>query len=195
MLRHVGGPVPKPGLDYIFYRLEKNTLPAPQFEMQMIRDYEDFSDWGTRRLLDIAERLNDAQMDRQFEMGLGTVRKTFRHLAVAEAWWHQNWTMGPAGAFPDTETAEPLVEIENRLESAWVARDQFVSTLSEADLLQPVTVKPKPDLTLQFPIGVSLVQLCGHATHHRAQILNMFRHIGVEVPAMDLIIWLRDKAA
>lgn len=195
MLRHVGAALPKPGLDYIFYRLEKIKDPAPSLQLEMIRDYQGYSDWGTRRLLTLAEKLTDGQLDRPFEMGLGTVRKTFRHLANAEAWWHQNWTMGPAGSFPESETKESVAELRNRIDSAWAARDQFVSRLSAADLSRPVRVKPRPDFTIDFPLGVSLVQLCGHATHHRAQVLNMLRHLSVEVPQMDLILWLREKSS
>ncbi|MBL8889276.1 MAG: hypothetical protein JNL67_04810 [Planctomycetaceae bacterium] len=37
-----------------------------------------------------------------------------------------------------------------------------------------------------------MLQLCGHATHHGAQILNMLRQLEVRPPAFDFIIWYRD---
>ncbi|HUN80708.1 MAG TPA: DinB family protein [Phycisphaerae bacterium] len=194
MLRHVGGTLPKPGLDYIFYRLEKNTEPAPAMEREMVRDYQMYADWGTRRLLAIAAQMSDEQLDRRFEMGVETVRKTFRHLANAEKWWQQNWSGNPGGAFPPSESTESAADLSKEFDAVWKARDSFFAGLRESDLGRAVTAKPRPDFTIQFPLGVTLVQLCGHATHHRAQILNMYRHLGVEVPAMDLVVWLRDKS-
>jgi uncharacterized damage-inducible protein DinB len=191
MLRHVGGPLPQPGLDYIFYRLEKIQEAAPTLEMEMIRSYQGYADWGTRQLLDVTAKLTDVQLDRSFEMGLGTIRKTLAHLCDAENWWYTNWTTGPAGAFPKADETISVADLAQRLAEAWKQRDGFCAGLKEADQKRPVTVRPRPEMTLQFPLGVSLVQLCGHATHHRAQVLNMLRHVGVQPPGLDLILWLR----
>ncbi len=192
MVRHVDGPVPKPGLDYIFYRLEKMKDAPPPLDLKSIRADEAYADWATRKLLAIAASLSDVQLDKPFEMGMGNLRKTFCHLAQAEAWWHTNWTTGPAGAFPPADDKISIADVTKRFDAAWSARDRFVATLKDADLPRPVTVKPRPDLTIQFPLGVSLVQLCGHATHHRAQMLNMLRHAGVQPPGLDLVLWLRE---
>lgn len=190
MVRHVGGPVPTRGLDYIFYRLEKIEDVPPTFDLKSIRMYEKYADWGTRKLLDIAATLTDAQVDRAFEMGLGTLRKTLCHLVQAEEWWLTNWTKGPAGAFPEADGTISVADLAKRFDTAWAARDRFVNALTDGDLARPVTVKPRHDMTIEFPLGVSLVQLCGHATHHRAQMLNMLRHIGVPPPGLDLTLWL-----
>lgn len=189
MLRRVGGPLPKPGLDYIFFRLEQPA--SPPLQLATVARYQAYSDWATRKLLAIASKLSDAQFDRPFEMGLGTLRKTFVHLRDAENWWHTNWTKGPAGAFPAVEGTIELGDLSRQLDTAWKQRDDFLGGLKEADLQTPVKVQPRPDLALTFSIGVSMIQLCGHATHHRAQILNMLRHSGAETPALDLVLWLR----
>jgi uncharacterized damage-inducible protein DinB len=188
MVRRVGGPVPQRGLDYIFYRLEKIKEAPPPLDLATLRTYERYADWGTRRMLDLVAKLTDTQLDQAFEMGLGTLRKTLSHLVIAEEWWHTNWTKGPAGEFPPAEDSIALADLSRRFEAAWAARDRFVAKLSDADLSRPVTVKPRPDLTLDFPLGVTLVQLCGHATHHRAQALNMVRHLGGSTREFDYLL-------
>lgn len=192
MVRHAGGPVPRPGLDYIFYRLEKIKDPPPTLDLKSIRAYEAHADWATRKLLAIAATLTDAQLTKPFEMGLGNLRKTLCHLVQAEEWWQANWTTGPAGAFPAADDKISIAELIRRFDAAWAARDRFVGTLKDNDLSRPVITKPRPDLTFQFPLGVTLVQLCGHATHHRAQMLNMLRHVGAKPPVLDLVLWLRE---
>jgi uncharacterized damage-inducible protein DinB len=44
---------------------------------------------------------------------------------------------------------------------------------------------------VRFRVLESLVQLCCHGTHHRAQLINMLRHSGVTAPALDYVVWLR----
>lgn len=193
MLRHLGVTLPPRGLDYIFFRLEQPAVPT--MELEAIRFYQRYSDWGTRKLLNVAATMADAQLDKPFEMGLGTIRKTLVHLRDAEVWWHMNWTSGPAGGFPDIQETLPVFDLMMSIEEAWRFRDSFGTGLTSADLARPIKVQPKPDLTLHFPLGVSMVQLCGHATHHRAQLLNMLRHVGVQPPGLDLALWLRDSHA
>lgn len=36
----------------------------------------------------------------------------------------------------------------------------------------------------------TLLPLCTHGTHHRAQALNMLRHLEVPIPDLDLDTWL-----
>ena len=55
-----------------------------------------------------------------------------------------------------------------------------------------MTASPTKNKTYTFTLGESMLQLCSHGTHHRAQIANMFRHVGAEVPALDYIAMKRD---
>jgi len=190
MFRRVGGAVPPRGLDYVFFRLEMPATPA--VEVETIRQYQRYADWGTRRLLAITSKLPDAQLDRRIEMGQGSIRDTLAHLRDAETWWYENWTVGPGKGFPDPQDKPSMANVSRQLEEAWSRRDGFVSKLTDADMARGVQVQPRPDRRISFPLGVSLIQLCGHATHHRAQVVNMLRHCGAETPGLDLTLWLRD---
>jgi len=191
MLRHVGGPLPKMGLDYIFFRLEQPGTPP--LELDALRTYQAYSDWATCKLLFIASKLSDEQLDRRFEMGIGSIRDTLAHLCDAENWWYWNWTQGPGKAFPTQREKLPIAELSRQLDEAWSNRDHFAGGLKDADLQRTVHAQPRPDRRVSFPLGVTMIQLCGHATHHRAQILNMLRHVGAETPALDLVLWLREQ--
>jgi uncharacterized damage-inducible protein DinB len=42
----------------------------------------------------------------------------------------------------------------------------------------------------RFSRRTALVHVCTHGAHHRAQALNMLRHLGVEeLPEVDAITW------
>ena len=74
-------------------------------------------------------------------------------------------------------------------------RDAYLAKCTDADLSRRVRAKPRPNVERDFPLGVTLLQLCGHGTHHRAQALNMLRHCGAEVPALDVIRMLNERRA
>lgn len=194
MVRRVGGALPRRGLDYIFQRLEKMDSPAPKLDLTSLRRYQAYSDWATRKILAESMELPAEKIDRVFEMGIGTLRKTLCHLWDAERWWHTNWTTGPAGAFPAPDDKLSIAEISGHIESSWKARDQFLTTLRDDDLVRPVTTKPTPELTFQFPLGVTMLQLCVHSTLHRAQMMNMLRHVGGQRPGVDLVLWLNESS-
>ena len=60
-------------------------------------------------------------------------------------------------------------------------------SLADADLEQSFTYTNTQGKTWTFQLGHMLMHVCNHGTHHRAQALNMLRHIGVEPPELDLL--------
>ena len=207
MLRRLG--VTVSGLDFLFMKLERPTVaqePAVREQMRelgrqvaegamtpqpldlaAIRPYFAYADWATERLHATAEELNDEQLDRSFEMGLGTLRKTLLHIRDGEAWWHENWTSPSPGEFPKLGESTSIAELKSLFRETTDKRNAYIETLRDEDLQRVVTAEVRPGVTLRFRLGESLLQLCGHGTHHRAQALNMLRRLGAEVPALDYV--------
>lgn len=193
MLRHVGATLPKPGLDYIFMRLALADEPPPPLDLATILTFFAYSDWATDRVLAAAETLGDAQLDHPFEMGLGTLRRTLLHIRFAEQWWLDNWTRGPGGAFPESPETTRIENLRRLNLETRIARNAFLANTTEADLANIVEAHPRPGVVRRFPLGVTLLQLCCHGTHHRAQALNMLRHVGAKLPTLDVIAKLREE--
>ncbi len=74
-------------------------------------------------------------------------------------------------------------------------RSSYFAGLNDDDLDRTVTATPSEGQTYTFTLGESMLQLCCHGTHHRAQIVNMFRHVGTEVPKLDFIGMKRQGSA
>lgn len=200
MLRHIGAETPKPGMDYIFWKLEQpgggtSDSAAPDLDLASIRTYFDYSDWAHKRVHSIATKLNDAQLDREFAMGLGTLRKSLLHIRFAEEWWLQNWTVGPDRPFPELPGGLPIAELDLLFADTISNRRAFLAALTDADLKNITRAKPRPGVERAFPLGVTMLQLCCHGTLHRAQAVNMLRHVGAEIPALDLVLFLRERKA
>lgn len=193
MLRRLGAALPKPGLDYIFMRLERVADPPPPLDVESVRLYYEYSDWARARVHGAAAELTDEQLDRPFEMGLGTLRATLMHIRFAEQWWLENWTLGPGRPFPELGERTSIRELSDRFDQTRDARRAYLGGLADADLARPVSAVPRPGVTRTFPLGVTMLQTCHHGTHHRAQALNMLRHLGVEPPRLDYVIMLRGE--
>lgn len=193
MLRHVGADLPKPGLDYIFMRLELGeTAPAPALELDTLREYFRYADWAMSRVLDAAQPLADAALDRTFEIGCGSIRANLLHIRAAEEWWFTNWTRGPGETFPAPSPTTPIAVLRREFSETASRRNAYMEQLSDADLPRIVEAIPRPGVRRVFPQGCTMLQLCHHGTHHRAQTLNMLRHAGGQPPALDYALWLRE---
>ncbi len=192
MLRRVGKKAPT--LDVLIMRIKQASAPAMRTDLATIRAYYEYTDWANARVMDIASTLGAEQLSRSFEMGMGCILKTLAHIRDAEQWWFENWQNGSVYKFEQIKPQTTINELRDAYRQTIENRNDYLAGLDEGDLTRTVTAKPTEDQTWTFTLGESMLQLCGHGTHHRAQILNMFRHVGTEVPRLDYIALKRMKA-
>jgi uncharacterized damage-inducible protein DinB len=212
MSRRLG--VTVPNLDYLFFRLEQPTVelaaetierlrkrgvavaeqradPA-HFDLATLNRYYAYGDWGTQRLLTTAKDLSDVQLDQDFEIGLGTLRKTLLHIRDAEHWWLDNWTRGPESSFPNSPPTTSWQGVCDLFNGTATLRREYMASLLDGDLPRAVMARPGGATVLDCRLGESMLQLCCHGTHHRAQAANMLRQLGLTPPGLDLAVWLRE---
>lgn len=67
-------------------------------------------------------------------------------------------------------------------------RNTYFDGPTDADLERDVTYTNVKGQSFTFQLGYMLMHICNHGTHHRAQALNMLRHVGVQPPEMDLLV-------
>lgn len=193
MIKRGGGKPPSPGADYIFMRVERISEPAPDLDLETIRAWLEYADWARARVATIAAPLSNEQLDRPFEIGPGSLRRALLHVTEAEQWWWGNW-QGQPETFPDWPTTISMTELQARADELAAKRNRYLQSLNDADLKHSVKVVPRPGRELEFPIGPSLLQICCHGTHHRAQAINMLRHVGATVPTIDYITMRREQS-
>lgn len=187
MIKRVGGTLPKFGADYIFMKLEHPNGTPCVLDVATIRAYYAFGDWATRVLHETASSLTNEQLDREFDIGLKTLRRTLTHIRHAEQWWMANWTEGPGTAFPNKDERVEIADNLRRFDDIAARRDAMLAGMNDGDLRRTVVATPRPEMRFEFPIGVTMLQLCHHGVHHRAQGLNMLRHVGAPVPEIDFL--------
>ncbi len=185
MLRRLGKEVQM--LDVMVMRIQQKDQPALSTDLQTLRSYYEYTDWANGLVFDIAETLDDDQLRREFDMGMGCILKTLAHMRDAEQWWFDNWHNGGVFDFEQIQPDTTVRLLRDAYQETIDNRNKYLAGLDNGDLDRTVTAKPSEGETWTFTLGESMLQLCGHGTHHRAQIANMFRHVGAEVPKLDFV--------
>ena len=198
------------GIDWIFYRLATGSTKQSPETVQTMTGYGlsinesigddiqwrprtverlfEYGDWALGRVIDNAMSLDDAALDREFDMGRGSIRKSLLHMYDAELFWVTNWNSGGA-PFPQTAETTSMSELKELWTVNAAARDAYLETVDQQDALRVVEVSFGGP-PFRILVGESAVQLTMHGAHHRAQVVNMFRHCGAPIGDIDLFYGL-----
>lgn len=203
------------GLDYLFWKIaysscglpEESIAPLsqfgletqsgpgtiPKFDRKFVQSYFTYNDWAMDHILAAAGGLSAGGIEEEFGLGAGSLQKNIQHMIDAERWWVANWQQENA-PFPHGEDPRSLVDMQSLLDEVRKQRNDFIEGLDSeaADRIVHITAGGPVSC---FRVTESLLQLCGHGTHHRAQCLNMLRQAGCTPPPIDLIVWLRENAS
>jgi len=142
--------------------------------------------WANDRLLEVCATLTDEQLDHEFAMGRGTLRKTLTHIAGAIGRW---------GDLLAGRELRPMLADEsfsiNRLQSLF---DEYTTDFERSvrgHAHDEVVSRELGGKSYGFTRGGVLTHVTTHGMHHRAQCLNMLRQLGVEkLPPSSVVEWM-----
>ncbi len=151
--------------------------------------------WATREVLRACAGLTDEQWHRRFEIGLGSLHDTLTHVIGAMRLWADRIDGPPTELRPSIEgdvqrsSAELLVILD-----AAAAELAASAERARARGLWTEFAVTLAGHTHRFTLGAALVHVTTHGMHHRAQCLNMLRHLGVpgvsdRLPEIDPLDW------
>jgi uncharacterized damage-inducible protein DinB len=153
-----------------------------------------YSDWANGRLLEAAGPIDHAALDRPFDMGPGSLRRTLLHLWAGESVWVQRWQGRTETPWPDEAERVEVGAIRERLAEVYRVRDGFVGGLSDADLRRAVCYRDSKGGRFTASLGDMMTQMIVHSIHHRAQAVNMLRRLEAGAPELDYMMWVRRPA-
>ncbi len=202
------------GLDYIFYKIAHPTLlleevvakrcrafglevgsvanPYAAPSVEILQRYQSYSDWATLRLLQQANQLTAQQLDRDWQMGQGSFRKTLLHIYDAECWWQKIWNHVSV-PFPRSPSNVSTPELFERWQEMAIERTKAVDAMGQTGIEATVHCDFGGG-PLRFRVSESMIQLCVHGTLHRAQANNMLRNLGLNVLPIDYVVYLREMS-
>ncbi|MCA9272889.1 MAG: DinB family protein [Phycisphaerales bacterium] len=142
--------------------------------------------WANDRLLEACVKLADEQLDRAFEMGRGTLRKTLTHVAGAIGRW--------GDLLADRELRPMLDDQVLSIDELCAFYDE-VTTDFELSVRrhrpEEIVSRELHGKSYGFTRGGVLTHVMTHGVHHRAQCLNMLRKLGVQqLPPVSVVEWM-----
>jgi uncharacterized damage-inducible protein DinB len=145
-------------------------------------------------VLEAAAPLSDAQLDRAFDMGRGSLRKTMIHIWAGESVWLQRWQGRVETPWPDENEHASAKTLADRFATLRTGRDQFLANLTPAAMAKAQKYRDSKGSLFNTTLGDMVLQMFVHSTHHRAQAVNMLRHLGVSHPQVDYMMLVRQPA-
>ena len=144
--------------------------------------------WATAQILDACDGLTADQFHRRFEIGPGSLHDALTHVVGAM----RAMTETLAGREP-----RPRLEGDGQRRTPGQLRSLFEEACREFSaearrrpLEETVSRRTRDGRTLTMTRGAVLTHVTTHGTHHRAQCLNMLRHLGVNpLPPSGVAEW------
>lgn len=147
--------------------------------------------WTTRRLLELCRGLADNQLDRHFDVGHETVRRTLVHV-VGNV---EVWTDLMAGRPPRLDAGpnagrEPVAEIIARFDAAAADFAALARAVAAAGRLDELWTDLLDDPPRTKTYGGAILHVVTHGMHHRCELLHMLGRLGLpDLPEGDVLSW------
>ncbi|GAB5496540.1 MAG: hypothetical protein Phyf2KO_16200 [Phycisphaerales bacterium] len=142
--------------------------------------------WANDQLLNACAKLTNDQLDREFEMGVGTLRRTLTHIAGAIRGWG-DLLAGREQRPRLEEESLSIAELRELFEEVTTDFENSARTHPH----DGIATGSRGGNSYSFTRGAVLTHVMTHAMHHRAQCLNMLRHLGVEqLPPNSVVEWM-----
>ncbi|MEC9372390.1 MAG: DinB family protein [Planctomycetota bacterium] len=133
--------------------------------------------WAIEKMIERCRKLTHEQYTAEFEIGLGSLQRTLTHLVEAIFYFADVFNRRPYRPRMVLMNAATPTDLRSPLELADGAlRESLAAFLAKHDLDEPIEFpKGGGDFVAAF---AAIAQIFDHGAHHRAQMLNMLRHLG-----------------
>lgn len=148
-------------------------IPSRRNCMDLLDRMLDRDEWATRSVLELSVDLSDEQLDQVFDVGLGTLRKTLRHIVRNIPFWTSLATGEPVDDPPDLPS---VAEVLERYDRAYPAYAAFAREVQTEGRLDETFIDH-----WNYPqsMGGTVIQVLMHNEEHRTEALHILKRLGV----------------
>jgi uncharacterized damage-inducible protein DinB len=134
----------------------------------------------TRQLLRLCLTLSDEEMDRAFDAGPGSIRRTFAHMIGNIEVWTALMMARPGRTRSGEDSARALLR---RLEAAYEEFASFARETAAQGRLDALWLDVLDEPATEKSFGGAIGHVITHNMHHRAELLHMMHRLGMEAPS------------
>jgi len=152
----------------------------------------DYSAWASNRLLLAAAELSPQELTRDFGTADKSVLGTLVHIFGAD----RLWLARVEGHSPATFLSEADYDLEVLRRDWPLVHDgwhRWIAGLDDATLNEEMLYSDLKGAERRNTRWQILLHAVNHATHHRGQVSGFLRAMGKKPPALDEILFYREK--
>lgn len=152
-----------------------------------------YNAWANRRLYEACSRLPEDAIARPCPSFFGSILATLNHALVGDMLWMGRFTGDESHGIKGLD--QILHADFGRLGRAREEMDVRIVTFFEAplgDLEALFAYRIIAGQETATPLGLTMLHMFNHATHHRGQVHDMLSATDVSPPALDLVYFLRE---
>jgi len=160
-----------------------------------LRTLARYNHWANERLFDACRALDDDAYRAERGAFFGSIHRTLNHILVGDRAWLSRLEGVDRGIrsldqilYDDLPS---LVDARMEEDARIIA---FVDGLAPEQLDEPLVYRTIAGKAQETPIGLVVLHMINHATHHRGQVHCMLSQIPTDPPPLDLIYFLREIA-
>lgn len=140
--------------------------------------------WATGQLLEASRGLDEARLDREFDVGHRTLRETFSHMIVNVEFWTGVMTGTPAATWTGGSSVSALSDWHER---AYAAFADFARRARDEGRLEETYID---HYDARKSIAGTVLMVVLHNEEHRTEVRHMLARLGVaDVPEVDHGLW------
>lgn len=160
--------------------------------MDLLDRFLEHDAWTTRELLLVCRDLDDAALDRDFDLALRTVRRTLDHIVRNMEVWTDLMRESDVRAAP--ASGDSVSALLSRLDTAAADLAAFARDVRESGDWNGEWVDRLDDPPRAKTYGGAIAHVITHSMHHRGQAIHMLRRLGAKrVPEGDVLGWERRR--
>jgi len=151
--------------------------------IELIRELWGYHHWANHRLFDVTAALGEEVAGRELgaHFSFPTLRRMFAHIYGADWLWFRRWNGQSPPALPGAEIAM-LADLRHRWDELEAEQRRFIGALTEADLGRFFEFKNAEGVVARRPLGLLVLHVPNHATHHRSEIATMLTMVSGSPP-------------
>ncbi len=151
--------------------------------------------WADRQMLFAVRQVGQDDLVRDAGVSFGSLLGTMAHILGAERMWLSRFTGAPLTRLPSIQDFPDLMAWITGWEETAAGLEAFLATLTDEQLLAPVTWSNSRGETFTRPLWQPVAHLINHSTYHRGQVMSLLRQMGFEeVPSTDLIYYFIERS-
>ncbi|MFZ4575743.1 MAG: DinB family protein [Phycisphaerales bacterium] len=144
--------------------------------------------WATLNVLDACAALSDEQLQRRFEIGCGSLHDNVVHMIGAMRVWAD--VLGRRAPRPWIDEA-PRRSVAELISMVKEAADDLAAC-ARMGPMDEVLKRERQGVVHEYTRATVVTHVTTHGMHHRAQCINMLRHLGVkQLPQSSVVEWSR----